>query len=138
MDDLYGCCRPVAGMEMRNLYGLAGEAVSHWKRFRPKLYRELKASGKLQEAAERAAEQTAEDLALLISQGYPEDGAWEIVRERYVFLPSQRDVPELGVDPNYVPDPSILASTPRSDSVLEPKKDRRAAVVDFRKPEQSK
>ena len=78
------------------LSGWAHQAADHWKRFRPKLYQQLQSSGRLEEAANRAAELTKDELSLLIERGASHQEAWEQVREKYLFLPSEEDQPELG------------------------------------------
>jgi hypothetical protein len=72
------------------------EAKEHWKKFCPKLYAELQESGLLQERAVQAAEQTEHDLMSMVRNGYDYQGAWEAVRERYLFLPSEEYEPNLG------------------------------------------
>jgi hypothetical protein len=42
-----------------------------------------------------AQENSKRDLLDLEDQGYPPDGAWEAVRERYLLLPSEEDSPNL-------------------------------------------
>ena len=81
----------------------AWDALAHWHKYRPQMYAELHANGKLHEMAIAADEATAEDEdamhEALMKQGYPSPIAFEMareaVRERYVYLPSEEDVPEL-------------------------------------------
>ena len=81
----------------------AREALRHWHKYRPRMYAELHASGKLHEMAIAADEATAEDEMdlheALMRQGYASPIAFEMareaVRERYIYLPSEEDVPEL-------------------------------------------
>ena len=69
-------------------------AEKHWRRFCPRLVAELEAKGQLQAMLLEAEEKTEAELDWLrrhfIQQGLtPEqahDWAWEIVRERYIFL----------------------------------------------------
>ena len=76
-------------------YGLMAE--KHWRQFRPKMVRELEAQGKLQEMLLEAEEKTDEELDSLtrdlMKQGLTaqqaHDQAWEMVRERYIFLPPE-------------------------------------------------
>jgi hypothetical protein len=70
------------------------------------MYAELHASGKLHEMAIAADEATAEDEdelhMALMKQGYASPIAFEMareaVRERYICLPTEEDVPELQVN----------------------------------------
>jgi hypothetical protein len=72
-------------------------AERHWRQFCPKLVAELEASGQLHAMLLEAEEQTEAELDSLrrhfIQQGLTaqqaHDRAWEIVRERYLFLPPE-------------------------------------------------
>jgi hypothetical protein len=76
-------------------YGLMAE--KHWREFRPQMVAELEANGTLQAMLLEAEEQTDAELdqirRKLIQQGQTpqqaHDTAWEIVRERYLFLPPE-------------------------------------------------
>lgn len=78
-------------------YGLMAER--HWREFRPKMVSELEATGKLEEALHEAQERTLDDLmeleTTLVAQGLTmqqaSNQAWEMVRERYILLPSEDD-----------------------------------------------
>ena len=69
-------------------------AEKHWREFCPKMVAELEAKGRLQEMLLEAEEQTAKEVNSLLrhfmEQGLTppqaQDRAWEIVRERYLFL----------------------------------------------------
>lgn len=64
-------------------------AKDHWKEFQPKLYASLEKSGKLEAALEDAAERTYREMTELEDQGFDHQDAWEMVRERYLFLPEE-------------------------------------------------
>ncbi|MCI0541628.1 MAG: hypothetical protein L0Z50_41040 [Verrucomicrobiales bacterium] len=74
-------------------YGLMAE--KHWREFLPNMVAELEGRGQLHEMLLEAEEKTAEEVdqirRRLIQQGWTpqqaHDSAWEIVRERYIFLP---------------------------------------------------
>jgi len=76
-------------------YGLMAE--SHWREFRPKMVKELEASGKLEEALHEAQERTLDELLELetkleadgLTLQQARDQAWEVVRERYILLPPE-------------------------------------------------
>jgi hypothetical protein len=76
-------------------YGRMAEA--HWREHCPRLVRELEARGKLREALVEAQEQTATEMIQLLRglqrQGLTSqqahDQAWELVREKYLFLPAE-------------------------------------------------
>ncbi len=70
-------------------------AEKHWREHLPRLVRELEAKGQLRETLVEAEEKTKDEMDSLIrnlrsqknltaQQAY--DAAWEIVRERYIFL----------------------------------------------------
>ncbi|MCI0536689.1 MAG: hypothetical protein L0Z50_15840 [Verrucomicrobiales bacterium] len=69
-------------------------AERHWREFRLKMVAELEAKGRLHEMLLEAEEKTANEVdqirRRLIQQGWTpqqaQDSAWEIVRERYIFL----------------------------------------------------
>ena len=73
-------------------YGMMAE--KHWREFRPNMVKEMETKGVLQEMLLDAEEKTANEVydltiqfqkdGLTAQQAY--DQAWEIVRERYIFL----------------------------------------------------
>ena len=82
---------------MSPLAGWALQAAEHWKEFRPRLHQQLQQSGRLEEAAKKAVQLTQDELGQLVEKGANYQEAWELVREKYLFLPSEEDQPELGV-----------------------------------------
>ena len=72
-------------------------ADKHWREFLPKMVAELEAKGQLRAMLLEAQEQTAKELDSLcrhfLQQGLTaqqaQHRAWEIVRERYIFLPPE-------------------------------------------------
>ena len=72
-------------------------AEQHWREFLPKMAAELEAKGQLHTMLLEAEERTEAELDSLrrhfIQQGLTaqqaHDRAWEIVRERYIFLPPE-------------------------------------------------
>lgn len=71
-------------------------ALRHWKEHRPKMYRELEKKGLLRKAAYEAEQRTEDVLCDLIEGGMDPYQAEEIVREMWVLLPDEEDVPHLG------------------------------------------
>jgi hypothetical protein len=65
------------------------QAKAHWREFQPKRYKALKAAGSLDEALSEAAEQTAQEMEDLQSQGFDREQAWEMVRNEYLFPPEE-------------------------------------------------
>ncbi len=82
-------------METLTQYGRMAE--KHWRVFLPKMVAQLAATGRLHEQLLKAEEQTDSDLDSLrrhlMQQGLTaqqaHDRAWEMVRERYLFLPPE-------------------------------------------------
>jgi hypothetical protein len=72
-----------------DLRPLAFQAIEHWKEFLPAMYRRLNKAGMLHKEAMLAAEKTLDEMAELMSQGFPSEAAWEIVRETYLFRPEE-------------------------------------------------
>lgn len=82
------------------LSNLGLRAKEHWRKYRPKMSRDLERQGKLDAALYAAQELTAKALAdAILRDGLSHDQAWELVREEWIFLPDEEDVPELGFDP---------------------------------------
>jgi formate dehydrogenase maturation protein FdhE len=82
-------------MQPLTQFGLLAE--KHWREFLPKMVAELEAKGRLHEMLCTAQQQTATELdricRQLMGQGLTAQQAhhtaWEIVRERYIFLPPE-------------------------------------------------
>lgn len=83
----------------KKLDGWGRMAEKHWKEYRPKMYRELKKKGQLHKALYAAQELSGNLMVDLTQQGLAPDQAWELVREQWLLLPSEEDVPELGRNP---------------------------------------
>jgi hypothetical protein len=67
------------------------------------MYHELEKSGQLHQRAVEAAEQTQDDLLDAVNNhGVDHQAAWEDVRQRYLFLPSEEDQPQLGENPDSI------------------------------------
>ena len=82
---------------MKHLTGYALLANNHWKEHRPKMYQALKKSHKLIPALKEAEKRTSDEMYdLIVMKGLQEHEAWEIVKENYVLLPSEDDMPHLG------------------------------------------
>jgi uncharacterized protein YggE len=72
-------------------------AEKHWREHRPKMVRELERQGLLQRMLLEAEEKTKDEMATLrlelMKQGktaqQANDQAWEMVREKYILLPSE-------------------------------------------------
>ena len=65
----------------------ARDAKEMWEIQNPKLVRELKRQGVLDEYLEKAADRAAEVLAELVDGGASYDQAWELVAREYLALP---------------------------------------------------
>jgi hypothetical protein len=82
---------------MKPLTQLGRMAEKHWREHLPKMVADLEAKGQLHAMLLEAEENTEAELdsirRRLIQQGLTpqqaHDRAWEMVRERYVFLPAE-------------------------------------------------
>ena len=87
------------------------DALRHWHEHRPKMYTDLHSSGRLLSTAIAAYDATIEDQdkvqAGLEKQGHNASTAFvmakQVVRERYIYLPTEEDVPELMTSPDGIP-----------------------------------
>lgn len=77
-------------------YGLM--AGKHWREFCPQMYRRLETEGKLETALWEAQETALDEMETLTRKMEREQGltpeqaqaaAWELVREKYIFLPPE-------------------------------------------------
>ena len=83
---------------MKPLTAYGRMAERHWRQFCPRLVAELEATGRLHTLLLEAEEKTERELDSLrrhfLEEGLPpqqaHDRAWEIVRERYIFLPPEK------------------------------------------------
>ena len=90
-------------VKRRGMLPGAVNALRHWREHRPKMYTQLYNKGTLFDVAVAAHEATVADTEAihheLVKQGWDSPTAFvearQIVRERYVYLPTEEDVPEL-------------------------------------------
>ena len=90
-------------VKRRGMLPGALDALRHWREHRPKMYTRLYNEGALLDTAVAADEATFNDIDeihnSLIKQGWDSPTAFvearQIVRERYIYLPTEEDVPEL-------------------------------------------
>lgn len=83
---------------------LTMQIAKHWETYRPKMSRALKAEGLFEETTQAAALLTSDaTYSLMTEHGLSPDQARELMREEWAFLPSEEDVPHLGVDPRSLP-----------------------------------
>jgi hypothetical protein len=98
--------------------GLKQLAREHWKEHRPTMYRDMEESGRLESALKSAVEVTLDAMkrtkAQLVENGYTPSQAdltaWELLREEWILLPSEEDMPLLGESPEDESMLDILAS----------------------------
>jgi hypothetical protein len=80
---------------MTGLTGLGWQIHDHLKKYRPKMFQDLKAQGQLKQTVEAMQNKANADMASLEDSGLSRNQAWEIVKDD-VLLPSEEDVPNLG------------------------------------------
>lgn len=75
---------------------LKEKARAHWKKHNPQMFKELQASGELEESLNQAAEDTLDGMKqieqhMIEKNGYTKDQAercaWEMMREEWILLP---------------------------------------------------
>lgn len=88
------------------------EARVHWRKYRPTMYRQLERSGKLTERLEKAARRAHNECIASIQAGMTPWEAESEAKKNHLFLPAEEDMPEIGADPNRLPDPASLITTP--------------------------
>ena len=88
-------------METSPLYlsPMSQQALKHWEQHRPKMVADLKKDGTLRKMAHEAHEQTLEEIKNLMNRGMSYNQAWEMAREKYLFLPDEETAPILGENP---------------------------------------
>ena len=103
-------------VKRRGMLPGAVDALRHWHEHRPKMYTQLYNNGTLFDVAVAAHEATVDDEReihhQLIKQGWDSPTAFvharQMVRERYVYLPTEEDIPELSTTESglyvYLPD----------------------------------
>ncbi len=68
-----------------------GMALRHWKKWRPKAYRQMQEDGTLNEAAQTASKRAASQVAELMEAGYQQHEAEEVVLREIILLPPEKD-----------------------------------------------
>jgi hypothetical protein len=88
------------------------EGKKHLQKYRPKMASRLEQSGKLDDWAQNAANRAVEESAQSIENGMSPLEAQSEAKKNHLFLPAEEEMPELGADPNALPDPASLITTP--------------------------
>ena len=109
---------------MKLLSPWAVEAKRHLQKYRPKMASELQQQGKLDNWAQKAANRAIEESARSIENGMDALEAQSEAKRNHLFLPAEEDVEELGADPNALPDPAGLITTPGVNPRKRPQKQR--------------
>lgn len=97
------------------------KGLEHWKKHRPKMYRELEKSGKLMPILEALEERAGQLFASLVADGWDAWEAEEHAMREYLLLPTEEDMPELGVNPDQYLE-SILAENAKWEAENAPEK----------------
>jgi hypothetical protein len=74
--------------------------------------RQLEQAGKLDDWAQKAADRAVDESAASIENGMSPLEAQSEAKKNHLFLPAEEDMPELGADPNALPDPASLITAP--------------------------
>lgn len=78
-----------------NLQNWIIQARASWKAHNPTYYNELNRSGMLGITLKEAAERTHAEMMELEDSGYSNQEAWEMTRERYLFLQAELEPDEV-------------------------------------------
>lgn len=78
-----------------NLQNWINQARESWNENNPTLFKELNRSGKLGTALKEAAERTHAEMTELEDAGHSNQEAWEMTREKYLFLPAEPEKDEV-------------------------------------------
>ena len=79
-------------MDLKNWISQARES---WKDNNPTYFKELNRAGKLGTTLKEAAERTHAEMSELEASGYSNQEAWEMTREKYLFLPAEAEPDEV-------------------------------------------
>lgn len=77
-----------------NLQSWISQAREHWEEHLPAKFESLKEAGTLGQALRDAAEQTHREMSVLEERGFRDHEAWEMVREKYLFLRAEPEPEE--------------------------------------------
>jgi hypothetical protein len=66
-----------------------GMALNHWKKWRPKEYRQMQKDGTLNEEAQKASKEAARQVGSLMEAGYQKHEAEEVVLPELILLPPE-------------------------------------------------
>lgn len=98
---------------MKPLSPWAQEAHDHWKKYRPRMYQQLEQSGQLENALQNAVERAKNQYVESVYNGGMDSlEAQSEAKRQHLFLPSEKDMPSLGEDPEARPDPASLVTIP--------------------------
>ena len=64
-------------------------ALDHWKEWRPKMVKEMRKNGTLNEEAQKASKRAADQVASLMAKGYQKHEAEEMVLPETILLPPE-------------------------------------------------
>jgi hypothetical protein len=87
---------------------LGSQIKEHWRKYRPRMFKDLEKISKLDAAVHNAEVLTVEAYDQAVRSGLNPDQARELVREEWAFLPDEEDVRRLPSDR----DPKNLANLP--------------------------
>ena len=102
-------------MSQKPLGRWAAEAKAQLQKYRPKMASQLESQGKLDDWARSAADKARDEYARSVENGMHPLEAESEAKKNHMFLPSEEDVPMVGENPNALPDPASLVTTPGVD-----------------------
>ena len=90
----------------------AREAKAHWQKYRPKMYNELEQNGQLEPTLRSAVQRAQDQWSANMDSGMDPYEAESEAKRLHLFLPDEDDVPLLGENPDALPDPANMMTSP--------------------------
>jgi hypothetical protein len=81
---------------IKGLNGFGWKAKEHLKENRPKMYQQLKESGRLEKYLMSVQKEVSKEIAQRMDNGAQWHEAWEYARQR-IYIPSEDEEPIIGV-----------------------------------------
>ena len=96
---------------------LIEKARNHWKAHRPKAFREMQESGKLEEMLVKAVENYKQEWNDLTENGMHPHEAEEAALPNWIYLPPENLQPNLGETPPLPQEPDSMTVKPPMDMI---------------------
>ena len=98
--------------EPETIRPVGNRTKQHLLKYRPKMATQLEKDGNLDDWVRSAAVRAVDQCAVFIESGMDAFEAESEAKRNCMFLPVEEDVPQLGENPDALPDPASLVTTP--------------------------